>query len=161
MSRFQVQLSQNQIKQMDYHELETKLRDSAIEQIEKRDCAGIMKYLEPLYAERRWRTGCRKSSNVEISEHDFMASEKRRPRDAQDGRGHHRHHRRPRRARRTRKREIEYPVDRVLDELGEGRARREPLRRRPGCACGRKRSTASSCRWRTCRARRSASCARS
>src|SRR3954466_12356726 len=52
MSRFQVQLSQNQIRQMDYGELEQKLRDSAIEQIERRDCAGIMKYLEPLYAEQ-------------------------------------------------------------------------------------------------------------
>src|SRR5439155_7898536 len=46
MSRFHVNLSQAQIRSMDYGELEDKLRDSAIEQIVKRDCSGIMKYLQ-------------------------------------------------------------------------------------------------------------------
>jgi preprotein translocase subunit SecA len=119
MSRFQVQLSQAQIRQMDYGELEQKLRDSAIEQIERRDCAGIMKYLEPLYAEQALAAWVKDKfgNEVQISEHDFMASEK-------GGRG----------TRKTTediidiietkareaytKREIEYPVDRVLDELG-------------------------------------------
>jgi preprotein translocase subunit SecA len=117
MSRFHVQLSQNQIRSMDYHELESKLRDSAIEQINKRDCAGIMKYLEPLYAETELANWVREKFVVDINPHDFMASEK-------GGRG-------------TRKsaedivelieskareayarREIEYPVDQVLSAFG-------------------------------------------
>ena len=53
MSRFQVNLSQAQIRNMDFFELEEKLRNSAIEQIDKRDCSGIQKYLEPLFAETR------------------------------------------------------------------------------------------------------------
>jgi len=49
MSRFHVQLSQSQMKKMDVHEVEVYLKEAALEQIEKRDCAGLMKYLEPNY----------------------------------------------------------------------------------------------------------------
>src|SRR5439155_11079233 len=69
MSRFHVQLSQNQIRAMDYAELEAKLRDSAVEQIEKRDCAGILKYLEPLYAETELANWAREKFDVQIDPH--------------------------------------------------------------------------------------------
>ncbi len=113
MSRFHVQLSQNQIRQMDYHELESKLRESAIEQIEKRDCIGIMKYLEPLYAETELANWANEKFSLNLTAHDFMASEKggrNTPKPADEianlieekARGSY-----------TR-REIEYPVDHVL-----------------------------------------------
>ena len=52
MSRFQVSLPQNQIRKMTPHDVAEKLRDAAIEQIEKRDVSGLLKYLEPLYPEK-------------------------------------------------------------------------------------------------------------
>ena len=59
MSRFHVNLSQNQIRKMSTDELETSCAIAAIEQIDQRDCAGLMKYLEPHYAEQElanWAT---------------------------------------------------------------------------------------------------------
>jgi preprotein translocase subunit SecA len=50
MSQFHVNLSQSQMKKMSAHEVEEKLKEAALEQIEKRDCAGITKYLEPNWA---------------------------------------------------------------------------------------------------------------
>jgi preprotein translocase subunit SecA len=76
MSRFQVNLSQAQIRAMDFGELEEKLRNSAVEQIVGRDCAGIMKYLEPLYAETELARWMNEKFGVEISPHEFMASER-------------------------------------------------------------------------------------
>ena len=120
MSRFQVQLSQNQIRSMDYHELETKLRDSAIEQINKRECAGLMKYLDPLYTETELANWAKEKFDVILTPHDFMASEAggrntRKPADeivdviAERARGAYA------------RREIEYPVDHVLSYLfGQG-----------------------------------------
>ncbi|HYO08422.1 MAG TPA: SEC-C metal-binding domain-containing protein [Tepidisphaeraceae bacterium] len=76
MSRFQVQLSQSQIRQMDYHELEERLRDSAVDQIERRDCAGIMKYLEELYPETELANWAREKFSIEIEPREFIASDK-------------------------------------------------------------------------------------
>jgi len=52
MSRFQVNLPQNQIRKMSAEEVEEKLKTAAVEQIDKRDCSPLVKYLEPLFAEK-------------------------------------------------------------------------------------------------------------
>ncbi|HEX8522251.1 MAG TPA: SEC-C metal-binding domain-containing protein [Tepidisphaeraceae bacterium] len=75
-SRFHVHLSQNQLRSMDVHELEAKLRDSAIEQINKRDCAGIVKYLEPHYAEGELANWAKEKFNVDLKAEDFIADER-------------------------------------------------------------------------------------
>ncbi len=51
MSRFHVNLSKNELRRMSFDELDEHLRHAALEMIEKRDCAGVQKYLEPLYAQ--------------------------------------------------------------------------------------------------------------
>jgi preprotein translocase subunit SecA len=120
MSRFQVNLSQNQIRSMDFHELEEKLRNSAIEQIDKRDCAGLMKYLEPLYAETELAAWAREKFTVEIDPKEFLASDKggRNTRKTPDeivslieekARASYL------------RRETEYPVDHILTIVMQGR----------------------------------------
>ena len=52
MSRFRVNLPQNQIRKMSAEDVEERLRNAAIEQIAKIDCSALAKFLEPLYAER-------------------------------------------------------------------------------------------------------------
>jgi preprotein translocase subunit SecA len=66
MSRFHVNLPQNQIRKMDATELDDKLRTAAIEQIEKRDVSGLQKYLEPLYAERELAAWAKEKFAIEI-----------------------------------------------------------------------------------------------
>jgi len=50
MSRFQVNISQAQLRKMTKDELEEQLKHSALEQIDKRDCAGLAKFIEPDWA---------------------------------------------------------------------------------------------------------------
>ena len=50
MSRFGVNISQSQIRKHDATEIEDILKTAALDQISQRDCAGLMKYLEPDYA---------------------------------------------------------------------------------------------------------------
>jgi preprotein translocase subunit SecA len=98
---------------MDYGELEEKLRDSAIAQIDKRDCAGIMKYLEPLYAETELAQWAFDKFGVEIDPKEFLASEKggRNTRKTADEISELIQER----ARQAyARREIEYPVDHIL-----------------------------------------------
>jgi preprotein translocase subunit SecA len=52
MSRFRVNLPQNQLRKMRLDQVEETLKTSALEQIDKRDCAGVAKYLEADYALR-------------------------------------------------------------------------------------------------------------
>src|SRR5688572_22459970 len=120
MSRFQVNLSQAQIRQMDFHELEEKLRNSAIEQIDKRDCAGIQKYLEPLFAERELARWANEKFGVEIDPEEFLASSKggRNTRNAAADISDLIE----RKAREAyARREIEYPIDHILMLVMQGR----------------------------------------
>jgi preprotein translocase subunit SecA len=110
ISRFHVNLPQSQIKRMTKDEVEDRLRETAIEQIEKRDCAGLLKYLEPLYAEGELASWARDKFDIQIDPKEFVL---------EDG-----HSRRPpeeivelitTRARAAyAKREVEYPVDHTL-----------------------------------------------
>ena len=67
MSRFHVQLSQNQIRKSTPEEIDTQLRTAAVEQIDKRDCAGLEKYLQPLYAENELAGWAREKFGVEMT----------------------------------------------------------------------------------------------
>src|SRR5688500_10644172 len=72
MSRFQVQLSLNQIRSMDAYELEEKLAASAIEQIDKRDASGLAKYLEQYYAEKELANWAREKFGIEIKAEEMI-----------------------------------------------------------------------------------------
>ena len=67
MSRFGVNLSQTQIRKSTPAELEDKLRDAAMEQIEHRDCSGLEKYIEPLFSERELAVWAREKFGIELT----------------------------------------------------------------------------------------------
>ena len=111
MSRFQVTLPQNQIRKMSAEDLEIRLREAAIEQINKRDASGIVKYLEPRYAEKSLADWANEKFAIEITPKEMFADEgmnSRKPAEeivaAIEGRAREAYARR----------EIEYPVDYVL-----------------------------------------------
>ncbi len=111
MSTYQVQLSQAQIKGMDKHELEDRLREAAIEQIDKRDCAGLMRYLEPDFAENELASWAQEKFGIRVGPEEMILDAGR-------------HIRKPseeiiaiieERARAAyARREIEYPIDHML-----------------------------------------------
>jgi preprotein translocase subunit SecA len=76
MSRFHVNLSQNQIRQMSPDEVEAKLRAAAIEQIDNRSCAGLMKYLAPNYAEQELVNWAREKFNIQLKPEEFILDPK-------------------------------------------------------------------------------------
>jgi preprotein translocase subunit SecA len=49
MSHYHVSVSKTQLKKMDVHEVEEFLKEAALEQINKRNCSGLLRYLEPHY----------------------------------------------------------------------------------------------------------------
>jgi preprotein translocase subunit SecA len=76
MSQFGVQLSQAQIRNMDVAELEEKLAASAVEQIDKRDTAGLLKYLEPHFAETELANWARDKFGIDIKPEEMIADER-------------------------------------------------------------------------------------
>jgi preprotein translocase subunit SecA len=111
MSRFQVNLSQKQIREMDAHELEEKLREAAIEQIVRRDCAGIMKYLVPNYALQEMSRWAQEKFGIQVSPSEMLEdAASNLPKDASEL-----IELLETRARQAYEpREVEYPVDEVL-----------------------------------------------
>ena len=76
MSRFGVNLSQSQIKKSTPQELEERLRATAIEQIDGRDCSGLSKYLEPLFAERELAVWARDKFGIELTAEEISTTAK-------------------------------------------------------------------------------------
>ena len=72
MSRFHVNLPQNQIRKMDSTELEEKLRVAAVEQIDNRDVSPLVKYLEPLYAERELANWAKEKFAIDIDPKEMV-----------------------------------------------------------------------------------------
>jgi preprotein translocase subunit SecA len=111
MSRFHVSLSQNQIRKMTPDEVKEKLRDAAIEQIEKRDVNGLLKYLEPLYAEKELCAWAKEKFAISVKPEEMLMAgtdaDRKTPQEIVElieGRARDAYARR----------EIEYPVDHVL-----------------------------------------------
>jgi preprotein translocase subunit SecA len=76
MSRFGVQLSQTQIRKSTPAELEERLREAAIEQVDHRDCSGIAKYLDPLFAERELAAWAREKFGIELTAEEIKETAK-------------------------------------------------------------------------------------
>jgi preprotein translocase subunit SecA len=72
MSRFHVNLSQNQIRQMSADDVENALRLAAIEQINHQSCDGLMKYLDPNYAEQELANWAREKFGIEVKPEEFI-----------------------------------------------------------------------------------------
>jgi preprotein translocase subunit SecA len=111
MSRFHVQLSQTQMKKLDAHQLEEHLTLAAMEQIEQRDCAGLMKYLEANFALKELCAWAQAKFGVAIKPEELLVDTERGTTRAApeiveliEQRARDAYH----------VREIEYPVDTVL-----------------------------------------------
>jgi preprotein translocase subunit SecA len=85
MSRFHVQISQSQLRKMDAHEVEEKLKEAALEQIEKRDCAEIVKYLEQDYALKQLCNWAEEKFNIKVAPEELIQDAVRRqPKPAEE-----------------------------------------------------------------------------
>ncbi len=104
MSRFSVDLKQNQLRQMNVVEVKSLLTDAAYEQVERKDLAGVEKFLDPLYAPKDLAHWARQKFGVELVPQELAELS---PNEAAD--------QILQRAREAyRRREINYPVDFIL-----------------------------------------------
>ena len=111
MARFQVNLSQAQIRKTSSDDLETKLRTAAVDQINARDCSGLQKYLEPKFPEQELATWAREKFDITVTADDMFAGERAKALkspeqivDLIEGRARAAYARR----------EIEYPIDHAI-----------------------------------------------
>ena len=111
MSRFQVQLSQAQIRKMDAETLRDTLTEAAIKQIDQRDVTPVARFLEPLYAERALSNWGKEKFGIDVDPKEFIAESARNTRKPPadivaliDLKAREAYARR----------EVEYPVDHVL-----------------------------------------------
>ncbi len=72
-NRFGVEISPTELRTMDPLHLEETLRTAALEQIDKRDCSQIMRYLEPLYSEHELCTWAESKFGIEIKPEELVA----------------------------------------------------------------------------------------
>jgi preprotein translocase subunit SecA len=72
MSRLGINLPQSQIRKLDLRQLQDWVKDAAIEQIHKRDCSGIQKYLEPLYAQKELAAWAKDKFQAEFDPKEFL-----------------------------------------------------------------------------------------
>ncbi|HMB94967.1 MAG TPA: hypothetical protein VKK61_02905, partial [Tepidisphaeraceae bacterium] len=77
MSRFQVQLSQTQMKKMTADEVEAHLTEAALEQIEQRDCSGLMKYLDANYSLRELSAWASAKFGITITPEEMLVDAQR------------------------------------------------------------------------------------
>jgi preprotein translocase subunit SecA len=126
MSQFQVNISQGQLKKMSPEEVEETIHHAAIEQVDKRECSGLAKYLEPVYAETELGNWAMEKFNVKVEPKEMLADEGRRTRkeapeivDLIEKRAREAYS----------QREIEYPIDHLLVTVyGDGASTDDPYR---------------------------------
>jgi preprotein translocase subunit SecA len=71
-SKYRVDLSPAQLKKMSPRDVETTMREAALEQIETRDVSPIQKFIEPLFAERELSSWALDKFAVDIDPKDFI-----------------------------------------------------------------------------------------
>jgi preprotein translocase subunit SecA len=116
MSRFHVNLPQSQIRRMTAAEVEQRLKEAALEQIDARHVDGLVRFLEPMFAETELAEWAKSKFSIEIDPAEFLEG------SGKDARG--RTARKSAEAivelidKRARaayaRREVEYPVDHIL-----------------------------------------------
>jgi preprotein translocase subunit SecA len=72
MSKYRVQISQAQLRKMTWREVEERLKEAALEQIDRRDCAGIVKFLEPNFALKEFCAWARNKFDVEVQVDELL-----------------------------------------------------------------------------------------
>ncbi len=84
MSRFHVSLSQAQMRNSTPDEVEEKLRIAAVEQINNRAVDGLMKYLEPNYAEQELSNWAKEKFGIDIAPKEMLLDVKGHERKPSD-----------------------------------------------------------------------------
>ncbi len=112
MSRFHVNLLQSRIRKMSRQEVEETLREAAVEQIVNRDVNAILKFLEPLYAERELAAWAKEKFGVEIKPDEMLVPGSRDQETKSVEEIAELIETRAREA--YARREVEYPIDHVL-----------------------------------------------
>jgi len=111
MSQFKVQVSQAQLKKMDRDEIREALIEAAIEQINRKDCAAIQKFLVPHYAQAQLAAWVNGKFEIEIKAEELIGKKAPEAADFILDQAHKQYQRR----------EIEYPIDYALEiTLGGG-----------------------------------------
>ncbi|MFA9476900.1 preprotein translocase subunit SecA [Phycisphaerales bacterium AB-hyl4] len=67
MSRFNVDLKQNQVREMNPKQVQHLLVAAAIEQIEKKDLSGLSKYIDKLYGQKELASWARNKFGIELN----------------------------------------------------------------------------------------------
>ena len=73
MSKFQVQVSQSQLKKMNPQSVEELLKEAALHQINQRDMSSLLKYLEPNYAMQALCDWAREKFGIAVSPEELSA----------------------------------------------------------------------------------------
>jgi len=114
MSRFGVNFTQAQLNRMDPHEVADQLEQAAAEQIEKKDLSGLSKFLDPLYAEKEFVEWVDQKFDVKVDAEELKIGKGETESDRMNrvcdlvlGKARERYQ----------KREVEYPVNFVLDMI--------------------------------------------
>ena len=111
MSRFGVDLKQSQIRQSNTHDVAEKLTAAAYEQIDRKNLDGLQRFYEPGYAEGELAAWVNNKFDLGVTADDLVADTKQSANQQQDvaemlyARAMQRYARR----------EIEYPIDFILD----------------------------------------------
>jgi preprotein translocase subunit SecA len=111
MSKFKVNLSQSQIRQMTSQQVEEKLRDAAVEIINHKEVGELMKFLAPDYAQRELCNWAKEKFGIEVQPKDLVLEEKTNSlRSTEEINEMIEHRARAAYARR----EVEYPVEHAI-----------------------------------------------
>ncbi|MEX2389469.1 MAG: hypothetical protein WD534_16455, partial [Phycisphaeraceae bacterium] len=110
MSRFHVDLKQNQLREMNVHEVQQALTAAAVEQIEKQDLSGLSKYLDKLYGHKELAAWARTKFGIELSPEELAELEKKEAADRIFEQAKQAYLRR----------EITYPVQFIMDLVFQG-----------------------------------------
>ncbi len=110
MSRFSVDLKQNQLKQMNAQQVKAQLVEAALEQIERKDLSGVGRFLEPLHIYRELAEWAQNKFGMELSPEKLSEINK------EELAGHVLDEARDA----YREREVAYPVQFILDVVSQG-----------------------------------------
>ena len=112
--KYGVTMTEHQVRQMDAHELEERIKESALAQIARHDVSGLMRFLEPQYAARELCNWAEEKFGIELDPEELLIDAKRddmkSPEEIVDIISD--------RARAAyRRREVEHPIDQILQAV--------------------------------------------
>src|SRR5690606_10189005 len=105
MSRFSVDLKQNQLREMNVDDVNSRLIEAAAELIERKDLTGVQKFLDPLYGQNDLAAWAKQKFDVQIPAEEIAELERAKVIESILQRAREAY----------RKREMSYPVEFILE----------------------------------------------